>query len=228
MKNVIMGLVGVAGLAAGANAQNLSLSVLLSEDGGATWSNDVTVNAGQVVQVQLSFAGDGVYGLGGATLRANATSTLSGAGDTAAFAAGTDTGRVGPFNFGAVTNAIFANADGFRIDAAADAANNNTAAGLSFFQRDPSSGGAGFSTANPATVFRFDVTISANDSLRDITIALDQLSRGVGSYYTSAGATRPTTAQVALNSGIIRVVPTPATLALVGLGGLVAGRRRSR
>jgi hypothetical protein len=228
MKNVIMGLVGVAGLAAGANAQNLSLSVQFSTNGGATWSNDVTVNTpGTVVQARLSYAGDGVYGLGGATLRLTAQANIAGGGDTAAFAAGTDTGRVGPFNFGAATNAIFANADGFRIDAASDAANNNTGAGMTFFQRDPSSGGAGFSTANPAVVFRFDITIGAGPD-RNIAVALDQLSRGVGSYYTSSGATRPSTAAVTLNAGIIRVVPTPATLALVGLGGLVAGRRRSR
>jgi hypothetical protein len=225
MKNVIMGLVGVAGLAAGANAQNLSLSVQFSKDGGSTWSNTVDAFAGDVVQARLSYAGEGVYGLGGATLRLTASGGV--AGDTAAFAAGTDTGRVGPFNFGAATNAIFANADGFRIDAASDAANSNTGAGMTFFQRDPSSGGAGFSTANPATVFRFDITIGAGAD-RVISVALDQLSRGVGSYYTSSSATRPSTAAVTLNAGRINVVPTPATLALVGLGGLVAGRRRSR
>ena len=227
MKNVIMGLIGVAGLAAGANAQNLNLAVKVSTD-GANWSESVNVLPGATVQVGIWMSGDAaIYGMGGATLRLNGTGAA--AGDTAAFAAGTDTGRVGPFNFGAATNAIFANAGGFRIDASSDAANSNSSAGLTFFQRDPATATPGtFSTANPALCFRFDVTIGADSSVRDITMALDQLSRGLASYFTAANASRPATAAATLTGGVIHVVPTPATLALVGLGGLVAGRRRSR
>ena len=224
MKNVIISLIGVAGMTAAANAQNLAISVKFSIDNGATWSSDVVATAGQVVQGALFISGDNVYGLGGGTMRLNGTGLQAGEG--AAFGAGTDTGRVGPFNFGSATNAIFATAGAFRIDAAADAANNNTAAGLTFFQRDPSSGGASFSTANPALAFRFDVTTGGTDHV--ISVALDQLSRGVATYYSSSSATRPTSVAAALNGGTITVVPTPATLALVGLGGLVASRRRAR
>lgn len=225
MKNVIISLIGVAGMTAAANAQNLALSIKFSTDGGATWASNVVANAGAVVQGAIFMSGDGVYGLGGATLRMNGTGLIAGEG--AAFGAGTDTGRVGPFNFGSATNAIFASAGAFRVDASSDAANSNTAAGMTFFQRDPSSGGAGFSTANPALVFRFDVSTAAGaDHL--ITVALDQLSRSVATFYSSSGATRPTSAAAALNAGTISVVPTPATLALVGLGGLVASRRRAR
>lgn len=229
MKNVIIGLVGVAGVAAAANAQvTLNLEVKFSTDGGTTWSSTVDANAGSVVQgaIFMSGSGDGLFGLGGATLRMNGTGLI--AGESAAFGAGTDTGRVGPFNFGAATNAIFATAGAFRIDAASDAANGSTGAGMTFFQRDPSSGGAAFSQANPALVFRFDVqTAAGRVGNGDIVVALDQLSRGVATYYT-AGATRPTSIAANLVGGTITVVPTPATLALVGLGGLVAGRRRGR
>ncbi|XVJ58320.1 MAG: hypothetical protein HEQ23_02535 [Tepidisphaera sp.] len=228
MKNVIMGLVGVAGIAAGANAQvSLNLEVKFSTDGGTTWASTVDANAGSVVQgaIFMSATGGDVWGLGGATLRMNGTGLI--AGESAAFGAGTDTGRVGPFNFGAATNAIFASAGAFRIDAASDAANSSTGAGMTFFQRDPSSGGQGFSRANPALVFRFDIQTAVGAD-HAITIALDQLSRGVATYYSSSGATRPTSVAANLAGGTINVVPTPATLALVGLGGLVAGRRRGR
>jgi hypothetical protein len=226
MKNVIVGLIGVAGLAAGANAQNLSLSVKMFD--GANWVSEINALPGSTVQVGIWMGGDAsIYGMGGATLRL--TGTGAGAGDSAAFAAGTDTGRVGPFNFGAATNAIFASAGGFRIDAASDAANNNSSAGLTFFQRDPATATPGtFSTANPALCFRFDVSVGADGTLRDITMVLDQLSRGLASYFTASNASRPATAAATLNGGVIHVVPTPATLALIGLGGLVAGRRRSR
>ena len=228
MKNVIVGLIGVAGLAGAANAQNLGLSVLSSVDNGATWHSEVNALPGSTVKVAIWMSGAAdIYGMGGATLRLTATG--AGAGDSAAFAAGTDTGRVGPFNFGAATNAIFASAGGFRIDAASDAANNNSSAGLTFFQRDPATAAPGtFSTANPAMCFRFDVTVGADGTLRDISMALDQLSRGLASYFTASNASRPATAGATLTGGVIHVVPTPATLALVGLGGLVAGRRRSR
>lgn len=212
-------------LASQAHAQNLALSVKFSIDGGATWVSDASANPGSVVQVGLFMSGDGVYGLGGATLRLTATG--ANALDTAVFAAGTDTGRVGPFNFGSATNAIFSNADGFRIDAASDAGNSNTAAGMTFFQRDPSSGGVVFSTANPALCFRFDIhSVDVPGAERTITIDLDQVSRGVATYYSSSSATRPTSATVTLNSGILNLFPAPSTLTLALLGPLFAGRRR--
>jgi hypothetical protein len=143
--------------------------------------------------------------------------------------AGTAMGRVGPFNFGAATNAIFANSDGFRIDAASDAANSSTGAGMTFFQRDPASAGAGFSTANPALVFRFDVITQAGGNMRIIHLSLDELSRGVGSYYSSSSATGPTTASVSLEHGTIGLgIPTPGAAAVMGLAGMVGARRRRR
>ena len=227
MKNVIFGLIGVAGLAAGANAQNLNLAVKVSTD-GVNWSSNVDVLPGATVQVGIWMSGDAnIYGMGGATLRLTGTGT----GATAAFADGTALGRVGPFNFGAATNAIFNDsASAFRIDAGADAANANSSAGLTFFQRDPATATPGtFSQANPALCFRFDVTIGADTTGRTITMILDQLSRGVASYFTASNASRPSTAAATMTAGTIHVlVPTPASLALLGLGGLVAGRRRSR
>lgn len=220
----IFGMLSVAGMAVGANAAT-SIDLLVSSDGGATWSNNVAVLPGSVVRCAI-FVSTDAFGFAGATIQ-----SLTGAGtagDSAAFAAGSFTGRVAPFNFGSATNAIFAQANGFRIDASSDAGNSNTAAGLTFAQRDPSSGGlANYALgSSPAMAFAFDVTVGAGFD-RDIVMTLGALVRGVANVHTSSSATRGTSVQdVTLDGASIRVVPTPATLALVGLGGLVIGRRR--
>jgi hypothetical protein len=210
-------------MAVGANAAT-TIDLLVSSDGGATWSNNVAVLPGSVVKCAI-FVSTDAYGFGGASITAlTGTGT---AGDTAAFAAGSATGRVAPFNFGAATNAIFATASGFRIDAAADPNNTLTAAGFTFSQRDPNSAGAAYADGSEARMaFAFDVTVGAGFD-RDILMAFGPLVRGVANVHTSSVATRGTSVtDVTLDGASIRVVPTPATLALVGLGGLVVGRRR--
>lgn len=226
MKRVMF--VSAAFLAAGASAQDLRVSILVSVD-GATWSGAVEAMPGSRVQVGIWMSGDAaIYGMGGATLRLTGNSLL--AGDTVEFAAGTDTGRVGPFNFGAATNAIFHDAaDTFRIDAASDAANSGTTAGLTFFQRDPATAVPGtFSTANPALCFRFDFTLGADPTFRSIALELDQLSRGLASYYTAANASHPSTATAILKGAVIRNIPGPGSAALGVMLGMTAGRRRRR
>jgi uncharacterized protein (TIGR03382 family) len=218
------GILAVAGLAAGAQAET-RIDLLVSSDGGATWSNSVDVLPGTVVQAAIFVSTTDGYGFAGASITALTAS--GGIGDTASFAAGSFTGRVAPFNFGAATNAIFATADGFRIDAASDAGNSNTAAGFLFSQRDPSSAGGSYADASVARLaFAFDVQISGDGTLRTLDLAFGPLVRGVATVHTSAQATRGTQVSAILDGASINVVPTPATLALVGLGGLVAGRRR--
>ena len=206
------------------HAQTLDVAVKFSADGGATWSSNLLASGGSIIQGAIFMSGTGaIYGLGGATLRLTATGAQ---GDFAQFGAGTDTGRVGPFNFGAATNAIYNTAGGFRIDAASDPGNANTAAGMTFFQRDPSSGGAGFSTANPALVFRFDI-VAMGSSERFITVSLDELSNGVATYYSSSSATRSTRLSATLTSGTLGLgIPTPSSLAMLAIGGFSLARRR--
>jgi hypothetical protein len=225
----ICGILAVAGIAASANATpSATIDLLVSSDGGSTWSNAVDVLPGTVVRCAIFVSVTDAYGFGGATITALTGSGAS-ASDSAAFAPGTATGRVSPFSFGAATNAIFAIAGGFRIDAASDAGNANTAAGMTFSQRDPA-------TAEPGTymdgsqarmAFAFDVTVGGDAAIRSIEMAFGPLVRGVATVHTAANSSRgTTTSAVTLDGARINVIPTPASLALVGLGGLVAGRRR--
>lgn len=225
----LCGILAVAGLAASASATpSATIDLMVSTD-GVSWSNNVNVLGGSVVHCAIFVSVQEAYGFGGATITA-LTGTGTAAGDSASFAAGTATGRVDPFSFGAATNAIFTTANSFRIDAASDAGNSNTAAGMTFSQRDPA-------TANPGTyadgtearmAFAFDVVIGNGHNLGDvIAMAFGNLVRGVATVHTASNSSRGTTTQaVTLDGASITVIPAPASLALVGLGGLVAGRRR--
>lgn len=219
--SVVFSILSVSGLATSACAQ-LEISLKGSTDGGATWSSQISGNPGTVIQMGIFMTGpQDVYGMGGATLRLTAEGDIT--GTTASFAPGTSTGRVGPFNFGAATNAIFTTASGFRIDAASDAANASTGAGMTFFQRDPASAGAGFSTANPALVFRFDILLGNEGN--GMTLTLDQLSRDVATYYSSASSTRPSSAGATLIGASI-LIPAPASFLLAVIAPVVLRRCR--
>lgn len=224
-----MKMMGIAVLAAAAGTAlgqaHIDLSIKLSTD-MVHWSDTELRLPGTVIHVGIWMqATPDVYGLGGATMRL--TGTGLGFDDHVAFRAGTDTGRVGPFNFGAATNMIFRDAPGtFRIDAASDAANANSNAGLTFFQRDPATASPGtFWTQNPALCFLFDLTLGS-DFVGETRLELDQLARGLAVYFTAQNASRPTqTADVTLHGARI-VVPGPGAAGVLGVGLLARRRRR--
>ncbi|QOJ00791.1 MAG: hypothetical protein HRU70_09915 [Phycisphaeraceae bacterium] len=234
MKTVVTALVAVAGLAAAANAQQVrsGLEVRVSTDNGDTWADKVNVLPGSTVLVAIFGRFENAYGLGGATFRMQSDNRAD--GDAMAFGAGTATGRAGVFNFGAATNAIFTEAGGFRLDAASDAANAGRNAGATFLQRSPSAAGVGFDQSNPAMAMLFVYTVSgADNALRTIDFWIDELkganatAPGVVSVYTSSTSTSSfQNTNVWLEGAQINVVPTPGALALMGMGGLLAGRRR--
>jgi hypothetical protein len=208
---------------------SVDLSVRFYDAGTSSWSSHISVLPGSTVQVGIWMSGDAsIYGMGGATLRMRVLGAEH--GDQMVFAAGTATGRVGPFNFGAATNAIYRDdPTTFRIDAASDAADASETAGLTFLQRDPATAVPGtFSTENPALVFRFDYIVGGDSYLGGQAFVLDQLSRGVAGHYTAGNSSRvTTTSNVTLHAGIINPRPTPGPLAaFAAFAGLAHARRR--
>lgn len=215
----------VAAMVASAGHATINLDLMMSMDGGATWSSGAIFPLpGSTVKIAIFASGDLGYGFAGATLRLRGTGRNS--GDTIAFEQGTSTGRVSPFNFGAATNAIFHDsATDFRIDAASDQSNSGASAGLSFFQRDPATAGPGtFSASNPVMVFALTYTFGPFGRSQDTVLRLDQLDSAW--YFESSSSSRRTQAtDVRLGGGVVFVMPAPGSLAALGVG-LAWGRRR--
>ncbi|MEM9065336.1 MAG: hypothetical protein AAGB51_07580 [Planctomycetota bacterium] len=82
-------------------------------------------------------------------------------------------------------------------------------------------GGSGQNTDSRIEVFRGSVTFDAGDEGLQ-TISFD----GLGSFFVEAGLTGFTSVALSSIGGEVNVVPTPASVALLGLGGLAAARRR--
>ncbi len=64
---------------------------------------------------------------------------------------------------------------------------------------------------------------------RTIDISITNILNNVGRWYTDLGSTSGNAVNLTVDSnpgGSVTITPTPASLALLGLGGLVAGRRR--
>ena len=240
MKNVL-GILAVAGLAATAMARpDPNLSIEFSTD-DSIWSGDINVNLGEdkvFVRVIMSIP-DSYYGISGA--RYNITSLAgdwdNGGNDsidlTPAKGNATD-GRLAGFDFGGQTQQIFETGSQLRIDAKGD--NGNSAgAGISTSQNTPGALGTNFNTAKVAVVYKFAINLHAahaDGSVMTIRI-MDGSANGSPDQITSYKAyeTSSSTAGAQISgetgdTGTITFVPAPASLALVGLAGLTAGRRR--
>ncbi len=102
---------------------------------------------------------------------------------------------------------------------------------MTFFQRDPFSGGPSFSILPHdgigSMAFAFDILLGSQDIYQTV-LSMDQLSRNVVSYYSSSSATRPTsTSDVTLDGASFWVnVTAPGSLVAVCFGGLMTRRRR--
>jgi uncharacterized protein (TIGR03382 family) len=240
MKKVI-GIVALAGLATAASAQNATVKYEVFNTSTNSWGSSVSVNAGASVEVRLvvdwTASSGSALGLAdflpsiridgsGANLD---SATLTGA---AANPAGTY-GRQAPFTFGAQTLTSYNSVvDRLRIDVSGDAG-DSTGGQVSLFQNTPSASGTNFNTDRVVTVFRFAYNTSASNlAVRALNIntPLSQIRRGAIRLYATSGSTGPdvTVALTAndLIGATINVVPTPGSMALLGLGGLAALRRR--
>lgn len=149
-------------------------------------------------------------------------------------APGTNTGRI--FPFGTAGQGI-ASSSGL-LSSFVDAGNRlrfagsknttettNVAWGLANSQNPASLMGTNFSSTTNATIFRYSVTMNTPG---DHVASIVQISGAAVKWYLNTGGTSILTdTNLTINPGTITVgVPAPGALALLGLGGLAAGRRR--
>jgi hypothetical protein len=150
-------------------------------------------------------------------------------------------GRVDVFNNGAQNQGVFTNRNaaisgsGFRISSSGDTADGSAAGGISVKQDGPQ-GAPPFREGDGLLGYRFNVTLACTTVARDVLIKTPGFdattSNRINSYssYNSLGDNTSTEFKTSTTSDSLTIhaswVPAPSTLALLGLGGLIAGRRR--
>ena len=87
-----------------------------------------------------------------------------------------------------------------------------------------------FNTQNPVSVFQYTFTVGtgySNNELIPLRATVPNVTSAQIKWFNNLLGSSSTNEGVpTIENGAIRVVPTPGALALLGLGGLVAGRRR--
>lgn len=240
-----LALVAVAGVASSALAAS-TMTIQTSVNGGPFAANQ-TANVGDTVRVRILASTDlsSAVGLSGIAYRLTASgwttdalapwSTPSGSADSTPGVNGpgvrdsNGNGRLAPFAASAATS----------LPTSAVAAGVLTIGGstagsaISTGQNAPtlSSNGQGnyFSQANPVAVFAYTFTVGAHNAGDVIGLAIAPASGATGQikWYNNLGGTTSTNEQVpTVVGGSVTIVPSAGSLALLGLGGLVAGRRR--
>ena len=228
MKKTIAALVAVAGFATASQAV-YGLKYEVSKDGGTTWSSNVSANAGDTITFRVLAYHDG-------TDQVSSTNPPpGGSGTTRSVARHTGSHKItnwdasdtlGAWNFSLPqgNNAFKATSDssGSKILGTAGNAASFTSILL---------------TAGPRPYIaeqelaRGSFTIGAGNQNRTMLVQNNTFgagaSAGLNFYFsdTVANSAAPSGAPVNIDASV-RVIPTPGALALVGLGGLVAARRR--
>jgi uncharacterized protein (TIGR03382 family) len=211
--NRILALAAVAGIAGIAQAQNtVTFDIQVSTD-GSTWGDSVAVNSYSATTVfgRLVLRGTGANFValpGGTlgslpvsnTLASDATSNMAGR-----FASASPASNIALRGAGTA---------GAAID------RSTTSSNITLQNLPPNSGGVSGNDVVFMT-FNFDLGTSAADR----TLALTVGTTSSISIYTTAGGSSSAATTIRDGASII-VTPAPGALALVGLGGLVAGRRR--
>jgi len=224
MKNAII-LLAVAGATSAAFGQTGSMTWEVSTDGGASWAGGLTSTPNGSVLVRAVAAWEGVTALGfaGSTFDV----VCSGMDGNAVV----NPGRVAPAGFSSQTLAATDMGGGVtKIDDSRD----TSAPGAGTRGVNPSQGVPDFyppfSTANPIVLFQFELTW---DGVTQHTVDVGNIfqstqpTRAISLYTTGGGGQAAVSiANARVNGAQIEFVPAPGALALLGLGGLVAGRRR--
>lgn len=237
-----LALVAVAGIAGAASAQT-QLVFSVSVDGGAfapaasvlPGSHTVTVQVSAVkpaAAAQVGLAGFNfkpqVLGPSAITVGPWSTPQAStGAGGPGVVGA-TATGRLAPFAGAGATNLPIVAAIAGGVEIRGAAASSAIPVSQNPMSLSANSFGNYFNASNSPTVFRFTFTFTGVDTnvftvgvpLANVTSQPKWFNDGLSTsvaYATDANN---------IFGASITVTPTPGTLALLGLGGLVAGRRR--
>jgi hypothetical protein len=237
MKNVLSILV-VAGVAAAASAQTSAPVVTwqVSTDGGATWGSSAVLGGAGSVKVRGTVGWSGAAGTAIAAVTLDGSITGAGAGD-----AGSNLTKPLQQSLGAQAGA-FANLGGGVIrfsrttDSGAPGSNTNwwTIGQDANIDSDGDTIPDSFTNqnvGNPVTFLTFDFAVDSTEGIRTIGSVLSSNSGSSSPIriYNAGTATSTnfTRAQTVQNFATIEVlIPTPGTLALAGLGGLAAARRR--
>lgn len=221
MKSMIAAVAGVAGLAAGANA---AWGVKFEVWNGSAWVNNVVANAGDVVKFRFGIYFD--------ENSPPAITTADGTGVAQALNRYTGSNQVTNFGAGDVIQNL---AKGSAI----------TNVGSTWNQISGGTIGTTAVTSFLSSLYLGDIPnlpyievyhgeVKVTDGTdRTMTLQIKTFgsgnTKGATFYNTAALASKqsaaPTDAATNFNA-TITVVPAPASLALVGLGGLVAARRR--
>lgn len=205
-------LASVAGLAQAQTQITFDLEVSLD---GITWSENVNVGpGGGAVQVRLVQRGllngsADIIGLPGGTA-ANFPVTNTSASDTISAL----TGRFAASSPASDINLRNAGAANAALDRAT--LSNN----ITFQNLAPNFGGV---AGNDVVFMTFTYNVAAS---ADRVLTLDTGTTSNIAIYTTAGGSNTTAQTVRDGATITQVVPAPGALAMLGLGGLAAGRRR--
>jgi uncharacterized protein (TIGR03382 family) len=230
-----LALMAVAGIAASANAQTTSLSFKASVNGGSFSSGPISAANGDfiVIEAYVSLTAPGVaFGFGGMNWNPTVAG-WTGADLLASFTPQAGRSGVDPGEFGRVKfmGAVATSSNPFPLATSLagptlqiNGSNSNRVAQS---QTPPSLAGTNFvAGTTDVLIFRMGFGLSGATAARSLVIsALPDATPG--RWYTSATSTTGTP----INAAVVPIplsvnVPTPGALALLGLGGLVAGRRR--
>lgn len=103
----------------------------------------------------------------------------------------------------------------------------NVAWGVAAAQQPASLSGTNFVSNPNVTLFRYSITLSADPAARDLVAGIVQVSGSLVKWYlNTTGTSVLNDNAITINNGTISIVPAPGALALLGLGGLAAARRR--
>lgn len=211
-------------------AQSGQAVMMLSHD-GVTWSSQLDTWEGQTVRCGVFVSVQDAYGFAGfRTSEIRVIGALQ--SDVAAFPPDTAVdGRYSPFTFGSATNAIFQTSYGYRVDALSDPLGTRTNVGAFFGQSPPTSAPPGtYADASQARLaFAIQLTIGGGHAMNDaIAVNFGELEHTFFSVHLASDSTRPTVlnTRYSTSNAMMRVVPTPGGLALLGWAGILSRRMR--